>query len=95
MPLFRRGASDTSIEAAQSIDLPKLERMVLNAIREAKKQGLTQDELLAKFNSYSYSSITARPAALKRKGLIVDSGERRLGRSTRKQAVLIASEFAS
>jgi len=95
MPLFRRGASDTSIEAAQSIDLPKLERMVLNAIREAKKQGLTQDELLAKFKSYSYSSITARPAALKRKGLIVDSGERRLGRSTRKQAVLIASEFAS
>ena len=69
--------------------------MVLNAIRQSKRKGMTQDELLRKFQAYSYSSITARPAALKRKGLIVDSGERRLGRSTRKQAVLVAAEFAS
>ena len=95
MPLFRRGASDTSIEAAQSIDLPKLERMVLNAIRQSKRKGMTQDELLRKFEAYSYSSITARPSALKRKGLIVDSGERRTGLSARRQAVIIASEFAS
>lgn len=95
MPLFRRGASDTSIEAAQSIELPKLERMVLNAIQQSKRRGMTQDELLRAFSAYSYSSITARPAALKRKGLIVDSGERRLGRSTRKQAVLVAAEYAS
>lgn len=95
MPLFRRGASDTSIEAAQSIELPKLERMVLNAIRQAKRKGMTQDELLEKFRHYSYSSITARPSALKRKGLILDSGERRTGRSGRRQAILIASEFAS
>ena len=95
MPLFRRGASDTSIEAAQSIDLPKLERMVLNAIRQSKRKGMTQDELLRKFEAYSYSSITARPSALKRKGLVVDSGERRIGRSARRQAVLVAAEYAS
>jgi hypothetical protein len=93
--LFRRNASDTSIEAALSIEVGKLERMVLNAIREAGRNGMTQQELLAKFNKYSYSSITARPSALKRKGLIVDSGNQRLSGSGRKQMVLIASELAA
>jgi hypothetical protein len=93
--LFRRNASDTSIEAALSIEVGRLERMVLNAIREAGRNGMTQQELLAKFNKYSYSSITARPSALKRKGLIVDSGNRRLSGSGRKQMVLIASELAA
>jgi hypothetical protein len=93
--LFRRNASDTSIEAALSIEVGRLERMVLNAIREAGRNGMTQQELLAKFNKYSYTSITARPSALKRKGLIVDSGNRRLSGSGRKQMVLIASELAA
>jgi hypothetical protein len=93
--LFRRNAADTSIEAALSIEVGRLERMVLNAIREAGRNGMTQQELLAKFNKYSYSSITARPSALKRKGLIVDSGNRRLSGSGRKQMVLIASELAA
>ena len=93
--LFRRNASDTSIEAALSIEVGRLERMVLNAIREAGRNGMTQQELLAKFTKYSYSSITARPSALKRKWLIVDSGNRRLSGSGRKQMVLIASELAA
>ena len=37
--LFRRNASDTSIEAAESIDVNKLEGMVLNAIRAAGAKG--------------------------------------------------------
>jgi len=93
--LFRRNASDTSIEAALSIEVNKLERMVLNAICEAGTNGMTQQELLRKFDRYSYSSITARPSALKRKGLIVDSGIRRVADSGRKQAVLIAAELAA
>lgn len=93
--LFRRNAPDTSIEAALSIEVNKLERMVLNAIRDAGRNGMTQQELLAKFQNYSYSSITARPSALKRKGLVVDSGNRRVGGSGRKQMVLIASELVA
>ena len=88
--LFRRNASDTSIEAAESIDVNKLEGMVLNAIRAAGAKGMTQTDLLAKFTSYSYSSITARPSALKRKGLVVDSGLRRPSPNGRKQIVLVA-----
>jgi hypothetical protein len=88
--LFRRNASDTSIEAAESIDVNKLEGMVLNAIRAAGANGMTQTELLVKFPGYSYSSITARPSALKRKGLIEDSGLRRPSANGRNQIVLVA-----
>lgn len=93
--LFRRNASDTSIEAAKSIEVTKLEALVLQAIKDSGKTGITQDELLQRFSHYSYSSITARPSALKRKGLVVDSGERRPARSGRNQAVLVAVEYAN
>ena len=92
--LFRRNAPDTSREAAHAIEVPRLEKVVLEAIRKTKRKGITQDELLAQLPHLSYSSVTARPAALRRKGLIVDSGERRTGRTGRAQRVLIASEFA-
>jgi hypothetical protein len=88
--LFRRNAPETSIQAAESIDVNRLEGMVLKAIRNAGSNGMTQDELLATFRDYSYSSITARPSALKRKGLVVDSGLRRPSASGRNQMVLIA-----
>ena len=92
--LYRSNALDTSINAAKSIDVTRLENLVLLAIRATGFQGMTQGELLDMFPEFSYSSITARPSALKRKGLIVDSGERRPGTNGRTQAVLVAKEFA-
>lgn len=89
-PLYRNNAPDTSIKAAMSLNLPELEQMVYDVIREAGHRGITADELLQRFPNYSYSSITARPASLKRKGLVLDTGERRPGRSGRPQAVLKA-----
>jgi hypothetical protein len=93
--LHRRNASKTSRDAAKSISPNKLEEMVLKAIRRSRNTGKTQDELLDLFPDFSYSSITARPAALKRYGFIVDSGKRRPGKSGRLQAVLVAKEFAT
>ena len=90
--LYRLEAPDTSVTAAASTDVTRLEAMVLDAIRQAGDQGMTADELLALFPNHSYSSITARPASLKRKRLICDSGERRTGRSGRSQAVLKATK---
>ena len=85
--------TDTSLEAMDSIDINRLEQMILEDIELAGIWGMTQDDLIRMHPGYSYSSITARPAALKRKGLIFDSGERRAGRSGRKQAVLKAAKF--
>lgn len=92
--LARTGGPVTSREAAESVDATRLEGMVLAAIRESGWGGMTADELLARFPDHSYSSITARPAALKRKGLVVDSGDKRKGRSGRSQAVLVTPEWA-
>ena len=90
-PLSRTSDPITSHQAAASIKSNDLEALVLRAIRESGKQGMTADELLEKFPDLSYSSITARPASLKRKGLIKDSGGRRPGRSGRSQAVLVTT----
>lgn len=91
--LHRHHATDTSIEAAESIDITRLEQMILEDIELAGVWGMTQDDLLSMHPRLSYSSVTSRPAALKRKGLIFDSGERRLGKSGRRQAVLKAAKF--
>ena len=90
---YRHHASDTSIEAAESIDITRLEQMILADIELSGVWGMTQDDLLTMHPRLSYSSVTSRPAALKRKGLIFDSGERRLGKSGRRQAVLKAAKF--
>ena len=89
--LHRRDAVDTSVEAAHALDVTQKELLVLEAIRKSGDRGMTQGELLDMYPYLSYSTITARPAALKRKGLIYDSGERRVGASGRSQAVLKAT----
>ena len=91
--LYRHHATDTSIEAAESINTNRLEQMILEDIELSGVWGITQDDLLKMHPRLSYSSVTSRPAALKRKGLIYDSGERRLGQSGRRQAVLKATKF--
>lgn len=89
--LVRNNASDTSFAAANSIDCSLLEGKILQAIKEAGQYGMTADELRNKFPNLSYSSVTARPSALKAKGLIQDSGRRRAGKSGRLQIVLVAT----
>jgi hypothetical protein len=90
VPLFRNNAPDTSVTAANSINTVELKEMVYKAIYDAGWNGITADELLMQFPEFSYSSITARPASLKREGRVIDTGQRRAGRSGRPQAVLRA-----
>jgi hypothetical protein len=86
--LHRKDALDTSIEAANSVDATKLEGMVYREIKGAGRDGLISDDLLIKFPNLPYSSVTARFAALERKGFIVRSGDKRKGRSGRSQMVM-------
>lgn len=87
--LARADSPGTSKAAAKELPVTDLEVIVYEAIRDAGEDGMTQDELLEAFPNLSYSSVTARPAALKRKGLIIDSGSKRPGRSGRMQSVLV------
>lgn len=91
--LHRTDSPDTSVAAAESVDTTRLENMVYEAICRFGPGGGISDQVRDKFPDLSYSSVTARYAALKAKGLIVCPGERRPGKSGRGQAVMVATKF--
>lgn len=82
---------DTSIAAALSLipSLGHLQRKVLEAIAQAGHIGLTADELSAKLGRDRWS-VQPRTSELRLKGLIRDSGSRRLNRSGRRAIVWVA-----
>jgi hypothetical protein len=93
--LYRKDAPDTSIEAAESIEPNRLEALVLDAI-EFYHSGCISDEVVRYMKVHHgidrYSTVTARYAALYRKGLIDYTGEKRKGESGRNQRVMIPAE---
>lgn len=78
--------SDTSVDALASIDVTKLERIVLTAIKKFGNKGCISDEVLLGLPGYRYSSITARYRSLIDNGLIEIVGTRK-GVSGRRQRV--------
>lgn len=86
--LHQAGAVDTSVLAAHKVDTSELESLVYETIKSFGDRGCISDEVRAKLPDLPYSSVTARYRALLDKDLIVDTGERRKGWSTRNQRVL-------
>lgn len=86
--LHKRDGIDTSEEAAEVLNVSKMEQEVLDVIREYPD--CISDQVLSHFESRRYSTITARYTALLEKGLIIDTGERRPGVSGRNQRVMKA-----
>lgn len=85
--LVRKDAPQTSQESAKTIDSSSLERLVYETIG-LFPDGCIQDEVLKTLPWLPYSSVTARFKALLDKGLVVDTGLTRAGRSGRQQRVL-------
>jgi hypothetical protein len=92
--LSRRDDPDTSHEAGHSINTTTLEWMMYVVICSYSSHGCIADELRAAYPSFSYSSVTARPCALERKGLITRGPDKRRGESGRNQLVMRKSPFA-
>lgn len=84
--------ADTSVAAANALvpNLGRLQRMALEAIREAGWLGLTADELASRIG-LDRSTIQPRTSELKRKGLIRDSGQRRPNATGKLAIVWIAA----
>ena len=78
----------TSKEAAEAFDTTRLEADVYNYIRSSGDAGVTIAQCVLHFNPTSQGSITSRPAALERKGLIYYAGDTRTGASNRQQRVI-------
>lgn len=87
--LFRKSDPDTSVEAALSIDTTEIEGYVLEAIKQ-RPEGCIADDVIKELSGLSSNTITPRFATLIRKGLIIDTGERRRAVSGRNQRVVIA-----
>ncbi|MEN2748215.1 hypothetical protein [Sphingomonas sp. T9W2] len=88
-----KGSAETSEDAAASIDCGRLQRMVLRTIRRAKRAGRTAEECAI---ALRLPRVSAQPrtSELKAKGLIFDSGRRRINRSSGRRAVVwVAKEY--
>jgi hypothetical protein len=82
---------DTSIAAAAALapKLGRLQRLAVDAIRDAGAHGLTTDELAARLDMDRWS-IQPRTSELRSKGLIRDSGQRRPNATGKAAIVWIA-----
>lgn len=95
-PAFKLARSrdpSTSHDAADQLDVNKMERIVLAAITSFGKEGCISDDVLRILPIYRYSTITARYKQLKEKGLVFVDTRKRKGASGRGQLVMWAKEF--
>ena len=89
MAFARKTDPQTSKEAAKTVDVNKMEQLVLDVIKSFPNGCISQDVESA-LAQYRASSITPRYRPLMKKGLIVDTGEKRPGFSGRNQRVMKA-----
>lgn len=94
MPGYYRHAPDTSKLAAESVADAAMSRsrLALALIVERAAHGATADEVADALEWERYSS-RPRLAELHKRGVIVDSGRRRIGVSGRAQAVWVIPSF--
>lgn len=85
--LRRNNDPDTSHAAAESIDTTMLETVVLSVIKQFPNGCIGADVVRA-LPGWGIETISPRYAALLRKKLIVDTGERRIAPSGRGQRVM-------
>lgn len=85
---------ETSIAAAREIDLSvgRLQRIALSEIRTAGARGLTTNELAARVR-INRDSIQPRTSELRERGLIRDSGARRLNANGKRAIVWVANRL--
>jgi len=80
----RQNDPQTAKDAAKSVEASRLQRIFLETLR---RYGPSTAEEVSERTHILLNSISPRTAPLVKKGLIRDSGERRAGRSGRKQIV--------
>lgn len=83
--------TDTSIAAADSVasSAPRLQAMVLTAIRDAGDRGMTTNEI-AEHLMIDKGTVQPRTSELRQKGDIRDSGARRANDSGRRAIVWVS-----
>jgi predicted subunit of tRNA(5-methylaminomethyl-2-thiouridylate) methyltransferase len=89
--MVRKTDSETSREAAKKVNTNNLEEMVYEVIKSFP-DGCIQDDVISAIPNAHVQSISPRFAALVKKGYIVRTGEKRMGKLGSKQSVLKVKE---
>lgn len=82
-----------ALDALTSEQLSRLQGDVMDAVRRAGKRGRTCDELEVELN-LRHQTCSPRVYELSRRGLLVDSGEKRLTRGRRLAIVWVTAGVA-
>jgi hypothetical protein len=90
----RNTDAGTSAKAADKVDTAKLEGMVYEVIKRYP-EGCIMDDVIASLPTVREHSIQPRFAPLIRKGFVIDTGEKREGRSGRLQRIMKVNEQES
>ena len=87
--LVRNQDPSTSHEAAEKLDVNRMEKIVYDTIDAFGTKGCISEDVLGMLHEYGYSTVTARYKQLKEKGLvIVDHRKRRSLKSGRNQQIM-------
>tara|TARA_R100000458_G_C8266445_1_gene241468 strand:+ start:1492 stop:1809 length:318 start_codon:yes stop_codon:yes gene_type:complete len=89
--LVRNNDPSTSHEAAEKLDVSKMERIVLQTINKFPN-GCISDDVLNALPEYRYNTITPRYIQLKEKGYVIVDGTKRKGNSNKPQQVMWSKE---
>lgn len=91
--LVRNDDPSTSHDAAEKLDVGRMELIVLNAIKSFGRDGCISDQVQDALPQHRYSTVTARYKSLKEKNLIKVDSRKKKGASGRYQLVMWASEY--
>lgn len=88
----RKWDASTSHAAGEKVDTARLEGMVYEAIKKYP-DGCIMDDVINALPNIREHSIQPRFAPLIRKGFVLDTGEKRMGKSGRFQRVMKTKEI--
>ena len=91
--LVRRDDQATSNDAAESLVVTEMEKIVAEAIKGFRATGAIADEVCNALPHHGYNTITPRFKALKEKGVIITDDRKRKGQSGRSQMVMWHKDF--
>lgn len=88
--MVRHTDPTTSIEAACEVNSPRLEELVYGVIKSFGRAGCIGDDVHAALPHIGIQTISPRYKGLKKKKMIVETGEKRIAKSGKRQMVLRA-----
>lgn len=92
--LVRRGGPDTSLAAAERVDTTKSEEAVYCLVADAGSNGITNSEVARRLGKLP-NATSPRWIALLEKGLVRDSGRRRLNPTGRHERVMVLASIGT